>query len=421
MSGNICRCGTYQRIRAAIQRARRSERTSLNARHENDLTRFRGGNMSATPVFVIAPHLPGGLVIALTLPACSSKRKGSGELKVIEPNAWLRIGTGRQHHLALRPLGDGPGRVHLAAHADRRRARRATAQRSRSSSRRPATSTHNNLLGGQITGGSTSVRDGWEKLRRAGATGAAPAGGRRGRGMGRQSARSAASRGRRHRFAAVARSSAFGEVAEAAAKLPVPKEVTLKTPADFTLIGTAQKRLDTPVEGGRHAPCTASTCGCQDMLYAALAQPPALGGTVKTFDDEKARSMPGVQGGGAHVLRRRGGRRLLVAGAPGARRARRSSGTRAPTARSTTRRSAGPAQGRGAAAGNVARNDGDAAAAIKRRRARVAAPTTSCRCSRTPRSSRRTARPMCATTASTSTCRRRFSRSRRPRRPRRPA
>ena len=28
----------------------------------------------------------------------------------------------------------------------------------------------NNLIGGQITGGSTSVRDGWEKLRKAGAT-----------------------------------------------------------------------------------------------------------------------------------------------------------------------------------------------------------------------------------------------------------
>ncbi len=31
-------------------------------------------------------------------------------------------------------------------------------------------STSTNLIGGQITGGSTSVRDGWEKLRKAGAT-----------------------------------------------------------------------------------------------------------------------------------------------------------------------------------------------------------------------------------------------------------
>ncbi len=49
--------------------------------------------MSATPVFVSRRTFVGGLVIALALPACSSKRKGSGELKVIEPNAWLRIGT----------------------------------------------------------------------------------------------------------------------------------------------------------------------------------------------------------------------------------------------------------------------------------------------------------------------------------------
>ena len=30
------------------------------------------------------------------------------------------------------------------------------------------------------------------------------------------------------------------------------------------------------------------------MLHAALAQPPTLGGAVKTFNDEKARAMPGV-------------------------------------------------------------------------------------------------------------------------------
>ena len=102
-----------------------------------------------------------------------------------------------------------------------------------------------------------------------------------------------------------------------------------------------------------------------DMVYAALAQPPALGGSVKTFNDEKARAMPGVHRHGAHLLRRRRGRRFLVAGAQGARPAADRLGRRPERARSTTRRSAQTLRKGAAGAGRVARNDGDAAAAIK--------------------------------------------------------
>ena len=38
----------------------------------------------------------------------------------------------------------------------------------------------------------------------------------------------------------------YGALADAAAKLPVPANVTLKDPKDFTLIGTPAKRIDTP-------------------------------------------------------------------------------------------------------------------------------------------------------------------------------
>src|SRR6185312_4402715 len=38
----------------------------------------------------------------------------------------------------------------------------------------------------------------------------------------------------------------FGQVAEAAAKLPPPTNVALKSPAQFKLIGKSMKRLDTP-------------------------------------------------------------------------------------------------------------------------------------------------------------------------------
>ena len=65
-------------------------------------------------------------------------------------------------------------------------------------------------------------------------------------------------------------------------------------PREFTIIGQSQKRKDTPakVDGS----CIYGIdVKLPDMLYAALAQPPALGGSVKTFNDEKARAMPGVK------------------------------------------------------------------------------------------------------------------------------
>src|SRR5262249_56666564 len=40
----------------------------------------------------------------------------------------------------------------------------------------------------------------------------------------------------------------YGDLAEKAAKLPVPAQVALKDPKDFKLIGTPTKRLDTPAK-----------------------------------------------------------------------------------------------------------------------------------------------------------------------------
>jgi isoquinoline 1-oxidoreductase beta subunit len=74
----------------------------------------------------------------------------------------------------------------------------------------------------------------------------------------------------------------------------VPKDVPLKSPADFKLIGQSQKRIDTPSKVDGSA-VYGIDVRLPDMLYAALAQPPTLGGSVKTFNDEKARSMPGVK------------------------------------------------------------------------------------------------------------------------------
>jgi isoquinoline 1-oxidoreductase beta subunit len=149
----------------------------------------------------------------------------------------------------------------------------------------------NKLLGAQITGGSTSVRDGWEKLRKAGA---------QARSMLVQAAAAqwgveadtlkvdsgAVVNGRKRLT--------FGELAEAAAKLPVPTEVTLKPTNEFTLVGKPAKRLDTASKLDGSA-VYGIDVKLPSMLHGAFAQCPTLGGKLASFDAVQAKTMPGVK------------------------------------------------------------------------------------------------------------------------------
>jgi isoquinoline 1-oxidoreductase beta subunit len=90
------------------------------------------------------------------------------------------------------------------------------------------------------------------------------------------------------------RSLRFGEVAEAAAKLPPPSEPKLKDPKDWTLIGTPQKRLDT-ADKVTGKPIFGIDVSVPNMLYAAIVQSPVFGGTVKSYDENKIRGRTGVR------------------------------------------------------------------------------------------------------------------------------
>jgi len=87
----------------------------------------------------------------------------------------------------------------------------------------------------------------------------------------------------------------YGSLAEAASKLPVPQYgVALKDPSQFKLVGKSQKRMDTPAKvSGK------TTFGIDvkipGMLYASLLRCPVFGGKVKSFDDSKAKAVPGVK------------------------------------------------------------------------------------------------------------------------------
>jgi isoquinoline 1-oxidoreductase subunit beta len=86
----------------------------------------------------------------------------------------------------------------------------------------------------------------------------------------------------------------YGKVAEAAAKLEVPKDIPLKDPKDWKIIGKPLKRLDTAdkVTGKQLYGADIKLPG---MLNAAIKDCPVFGGKVKSFDSAKASAMPGVK------------------------------------------------------------------------------------------------------------------------------
>lgn len=85
----------------------------------------------------------------------------------------------------------------------------------------------------------------------------------------------------------------FGEVAADAAKLEVPKDVTLKDPKDWTILGQPMKRFDIPdkVTGKTEFAIDTRLPG---MLYAAIAHCPVFGGKLKKADADKVTKMPHV-------------------------------------------------------------------------------------------------------------------------------
>jgi isoquinoline 1-oxidoreductase beta subunit len=85
----------------------------------------------------------------------------------------------------------------------------------------------------------------------------------------------------------------YGELADAASKLPVPTEVALKDPAAFRYLGKPQKRLDAPmkVDGSARFGIDVRLPG---MLFAVVARPPVVGAQVLELDDRAARAVPGV-------------------------------------------------------------------------------------------------------------------------------
>ncbi|MBN3884613.1 MULTISPECIES: xanthine dehydrogenase family protein molybdopterin-binding subunit [unclassified Nostoc] len=86
----------------------------------------------------------------------------------------------------------------------------------------------------------------------------------------------------------------FGELADRAAQMPVPENVTLKKPSEFKLIGKPIKRLDTAdkVKGKAVFGIDVQVPG---MLIALIARPPVFGSRLQHFEAEAAKAVAGVK------------------------------------------------------------------------------------------------------------------------------
>src|SRR5918992_189552 len=227
-----------------------------------------------------------GLLLGIRLP---DRRESAALATSLEPNAFLRIDPSGDVTITLArsDMGQGvrtalPMIVADELDADWSRVRIVQAD------------AHPDKYGRMMTVGSTSVRNGaWMPLRRAGASAremlVAAAAARW--GVAPDDCTTANGRVT-HR--ASGRSAGYGELADAAAALPVPASPRLKDPSRFTLIGTRVPLVDTKEKVSGKA-VYGTDVRVPGMLFATVVHPPVFGATVASVEDRKARAVRGVR------------------------------------------------------------------------------------------------------------------------------
>ena len=257
----------------------------------------RVSDLSRRDFLGVTASVGGGLMLALTLPAAIGRSSfaaaaGAGRASAAaQLNAWLKIGRDNSITVIVdrSEMGQGvytalPMLLAEELGIDLHAIQIVPA---------PVGDAYINPgNGGQVTGTSNSVQDAYDKLRTAGAAARTMLIAAAAQAWRVDPAECEAMNG-----SVVNRRGAklsYGELADAAAKQPVPKDVPLKPKANFQIIGKSQPRIDTPgkIDGSAEFGIDVKLPG---MLYAALAQSPVLGGKVRSLDSSAAEKMPGVR------------------------------------------------------------------------------------------------------------------------------
>ena len=149
----------------------------------------------------------------------------------------------------------------------------------------------NRVWGNFSTGGSRGIRESQDYVRKGGAAARMMLVQAAAQGWGVPAAECRASAGVITHPGSNRRTT-YGQVAAAAAKLPVPTEVPLKDPKDWKLVGKRLARLDT-VEKTNGSLVYGADLNLPGLLNAAIKDCPVFGGKVRSFNAAAVASRPG--------------------------------------------------------------------------------------------------------------------------------
>ena len=234
----------------------------------------------------------GAFLLGFQLPVLARGMDPAEAAEPFQPNAWARIAPDGTVTVLVgsSEMGQGvmtaiPMLLAEELDADWQQVRAEFA---------PADAAYTNpITGQQLTGGSTAVRGFWRPVREAGAAAremlVAAAAQRWEVPPGACTVESG-----RVRHVGSGRAAGFGELAAAAAEQPVPEQVFLKDPGQFTLLGRPAERLDIPEK------VTGAAVFGQDVQVpgawvASIERPPVFGATVRSFDASKSKKISGVK------------------------------------------------------------------------------------------------------------------------------
>ncbi len=251
-------------------------------------------NLNRREFLKISAAAGGGLLIGLYLPG-RLEAGISQTAAEFSPNAFLRIAPDNTVTVIVKHLEMGQGVYtglptivadELDADWSRIRVESAPADVTR----------YANLAWGgtsQGTGGSTSVNNSWEQLRRAGATARAMLIAAAAQTW-NVSARTLRTENGYVIDAQGKRRASYGELASLAATLTPPENAPLKSPKQWKYIGKHVPRTDSADKSGGKA-IYASDMRLPGMLTALVARPPLFGAKSKSFNAEAVKAMPGVK------------------------------------------------------------------------------------------------------------------------------
>ena len=236
--------------------------------------------------------LGGGLLISLYVPEfVPAARAADSTAKPVALNAFVRIGTDETVTVISNhsEMGQGiytslPMLLNEELEADWARVRVESS---------PVDAVYNHTVFGiMMTGGSTTTNSEYDRFRKMGA-------------MARIMLIAAAAQSwnvdpqtcRAEKSYVIhtptGRRASYGSLAEAASKIAPPKDIPLKDPKDFALVGKPMHRLDTPSKTNGTAQFGLDVY-IPGMLTAVVARAPVFGGKVVSFNADQAKAIPGV-------------------------------------------------------------------------------------------------------------------------------